>query len=83
MLEFNNRKHEEKYHLEEEKKAKVRQLTEANIQASASDKQRSLEAQKEAKRLEQERFRENILKMQEQERQRGIQEKMQRQTVQM
>jgi len=61
MLEFNNRKHEEKYLLEEEKKAKVRQLTEANVHASASDKQRSLEAQKEAKRLEQERFRENIL----------------------
>jgi hypothetical protein len=40
MLEFNNRKHDEKYFIEEQKKAKIRLLTEANIQASASDKRR-------------------------------------------
>ena len=82
MLEFISKKEADKMAIEEQKKNMVRHLHEANINQSASEKKQAEEQIREFKRLEQEKFRDNILQMQEGERQKNLQDRMNKQNTQ-
>jgi hypothetical protein len=71
MLDFNSRKEQEKAALEEQKRARLRMINDANIHATAADKRRMEEQLKDQRRAEQVQFRDSILRMQEEERNRS------------
>ena len=81
MLEYLNKKDSEKAATEEQKKALLKQQTEASVKESHADKMRQEQLKGEKDKLDRERFRDNVLKMQEDEKIKAHSEKMLRQDV--
>jgi len=63
MLEYLNKKDSEKAATEEQKKALLKQQTEASVKESHADKMRQEQLKREKDKLDRERFRDNVLKM--------------------
>jgi hypothetical protein len=63
MLEYLNKKDSEKASTEEQKKAFLKQQTEASVKESHADKMRQEQLKREKDKLDRERFRDNVLKM--------------------
>jgi hypothetical protein len=76
MLEYLNKKDSEKAATEEQKKALLKQQTEASVKESHADKMRQEQLKREKDKLDRERFRDNVLKMQEDEKLKAHSEKM-------
>jgi hypothetical protein len=81
MLDFLHKKDQEKTMKEEHKKSLIKQMTEASVHASAADKQRVEEQKRLQERMDRERFRDDILRVQEEGRVKTLQEKQAKHTV--
>jgi len=60
MLEYLNKKDSEKAATEEQKKALLKQQTEASVKESHADKMRQEQLKREKDKLDRERFRDNV-----------------------
>lgn len=81
MLDFMHKKDQEKAMREEHKKTMIKQMTEASVHASAADKQRMEEQKRMQEKMDRERFRDDILRAQEEGRMKSMQEKQAKHTV--